>query len=283
MHFGVFMFVTDETIGPAALARAVEERGFESLFLPEHTHIPASRATPWPGGRELPRPYYRTLDPFVALAAAAAVTERLRLATGICLVIQRDPITLAKEVASLDLISGGRMLFGIGAGWNREEMANHGTDPRTRMALMRERVLAMKAIWAQEEASFHGEYVQFDRIFQWPKPVQRPHPPILLGGDGPGVLERVLDYGDGWMPIARGGDPDVFAGRIAKLRRLAAERGRPPVPVTIFGVQPRLEAVERAAELGVERCLFGLPAGRADHVLPVLDELARLAGQFSKA
>ena len=199
MKFGVTMFPTDYAIGPAELAGAVEEHGFESLFFPEHTHIPTSRRTPWPGGAELPREYSRTLDPFVALSAAATATERLRIGTGICLVVERDPITLAQEVASLDFISGGRFLFGIGGGWNLEEMENHGTDPAQRWKLLRERVLAMKAIWAEDEAEFHGRFVNFDPIWSWPKPVQEPHPPILVGGSGPhtfqagGGVRRRLD------------------------------------------------------------------------------------------
>ena len=200
MDVGLTMFPTDEAIDPMSLGRAAEAAGFESLFFPEHTHIPASRESPWPGGGELPREYSRTYDPFVALAAIAASTERIRLGTGICLVVERDPITLAKEVASLDRLSGGRFEFGIGAGWNREEMANHGTDPRNRMALLRERVLAMRALWTQDEPSFHGEHVAFDPVWAWPKPLQEPHPPVVVGGNGPRVLDRVLRYGDEWFP-----------------------------------------------------------------------------------
>ena len=281
MKLGIYIFATDETIGPAELARAAEERGFESLFVPEHTHIPASRETPWPGGEELPRRYYRTLDPFVALAAAAATTERLLVGTGICLVIERDPIVLAKEVATLDHLSGGRFLFGVGAGWNREEMANHGTDPRTRFALFRERILAMKTIWAEDGAEFHGEHVDFDPIDQWPKPVQRPHPPILVGGTGKGVLERVLDYGDGWFPNPRNGDPALVEEGIVELGRRAVERGR-PVPVSIFGASPRPEDLERYAELGVERCVFSLPAAAREEVLAALDRAAALVPVFGR-
>src|SRR5215510_3238680 len=188
------MFPTRYSIGIVELARAVEERGFESLFVPEHTHIPTSRRSPWPGGADLPPEYRETLDPFLALTAAATVTERIRLGTGICLVVERDPITTAKEVATLDLLSGGRFLFGIGGGWNREEMENHGTDPKQRFKVMRERVLAMKEIWTKEEPSYRGRFVRFDPIWSWPKPVQRPHPPILIGGSGDRVLERVVEY-----------------------------------------------------------------------------------------
>src|SRR5579884_2532660 len=202
MQFGVTMFVTDETISVVDLARAAEDHGFESLWLPEHTHIPTSRTSPWPGGAELPREYSHSLELFVALGAAAAVTSRLRLGSGVCLVIERDPITLAKEVASLDHISGGRFLFGIGGGWNLEEMANHGTDPATRWSLLRERVLAMKEIWTRDEAEFHSRFVNFDPIWQWPKPVQKPHPPIIIGGNGTRTLQRIIEFGDEWIPIA---------------------------------------------------------------------------------
>jgi probable F420-dependent oxidoreductase len=280
VKLGVYIFATDETIAPAELARAVEERGFESLFLPEHTHIPAGRETPWPGGGELPRRYYRTLDPFVALAAAAAATESLLVGTGVCLVIERDPIVLAKEVATIDHLSGGRFLFGIGAGWNREEMANHGTDPRTRFVLLRERILAMKAIWAEERAEFHGEHVDFDPIFLWPKPLQRPHPPILVGGKGAGVIERVLDYGDGWFPNPRDGDPALVEEQIVELGRRAVERGRPAVPVSIFGASPRPEDLERYSELGVERCVLSLPTAPREDVLAALERAAELIPAF---
>src|SRR5690606_19482796 len=214
VEFGVSTFVTDDGIAPAALGRALEERGFGSLFLAEHTHIPVKRESPWPGGGELPRPYYRTLDPFVALTAAATVTERLRVGTGIALVVQRDPILLAKEVASLDLVSGGRAVLGVGAGWNREEMRNHGTDPRTRMRLLRERVLAVKELWTEDEAEFHGEFVAFDPVYLYPKPVQDPRPPVMIGGAGPTTFDRVVEYGDGWMPIY-GRGTDELAGQIA--------------------------------------------------------------------
>jgi probable F420-dependent oxidoreductase len=280
MKFGVTMFPTDYSIAPAPLAKAVEERGFESLLFPEHTHIPTSRRTPWPGGSELPREYSHTLDPFVALTAAAAATDRLLIGTGICLVIERDPITLAKEVASLDFLSKGRFIFGIGGGWNREEMENHGTDPAQRWKLLRERVLAMKAIWTEDEAEFHGELVNFGPVWSWPKPVQKPHPPILVGGDGPHTLQRVVEYGDGWMPIpGRGKIP--LSERIAELNRLAAEAGRGPIPISLFGAQPRSELLERYAEAGVDRCVFWLPPAPAGEVLPILDRYAELAGHLA--
>ena len=271
MEFGVSTFVTDEGIGPARLGRALEERGFESLFLAEHTHIPVSRETPWPGGADLPRVYYRTYDPFVALAAAAAVTTRLMIGTGIALVIQRDPIVLAKEIASLDRLSGGRLMVGIGAGWNREEMRNHGTDPATRMALLRERVLAMKEIWTKDEAEFHGRFVDFDPIFSWPKPVQDPHPPILVGGSGPTTFDRVLEYGDSWVPIYGRGTENL-AARIAELRARAGRH----VPVSVFGAKPDPEVIATLADAGVDRVLFGLKTEPEAETLTRLDKLAEL-------
>src|SRR6266536_3220870 len=221
MRFGLSMFLTDETIAPVELGRAAEEAGFDALFLPEHTHIPASRESPWSGGAALPREYSHTLDPFVALSAIAATTERLRLGTGIALIVERDPIVLAKEGATLDLLSGGRFELGIGAGWNHEEMANHGTDPATRIRVMRERALAVREIWTQDEASFHGEFVDFERIWSWPKPVQRPHPPIWIGGTGPRVVDRVLEFGDGWFPNMS--DLEELGARVAELQRRAAD------------------------------------------------------------
>lgn len=276
MRFGVTMFSTRYSIGPAEVARAVEERGFESLFFPEHTHVPTSRRSPWPGGADLPDEYRETLDPFLALTAAAAVTGRILLGTGICLVVQRDPILTAKEVATLDHLSGGRFLFGIGGGWNREEMQNHGTDPARRFALMRERVLAMKEIWTSDEAEFHGEYVDFDPIWQWPKPVQQPHPPVLVAGNGPGTLERVVDYGDGWIPIPGRGAVPLGEGT-ARLRELADERGRGPVPVTVFGASQRPEVLEHYAAAGVDRVLFSLPPVGSAEALNLLDSYANTA------
>ncbi len=278
MEFGVFMFPTDYSIGPAELARAAEERGFESIFFPEHTHIPACRRTPWPGGDELPRQYSHSLDLFVALTAAAVVTERIKVGSGVCLVIERDPITLAKEVASVDLVSRGRLLFGIGGGWNREEMENHGTDPKRRWKLLRERIEAMQAIWERDEAEYHGEFVDFEPIWSWPKPVQRPHPPILVGGDGERTFKRVLRYGDGWVPLQRG-EID-FAAKIAELDRLTSEAGRTPIPVTVFGAVPTPENVEHLSGLRIERAVFPLTPASADEVLPELDSRAALTERF---
>jgi probable F420-dependent oxidoreductase len=275
MKFGALMFPADYAIPVTELGRAMEDLGFESLFFPEHTHIPASRRTPWPGGPELPRDYSHTLDPFVAMAAVAAVTSTINVGTGICLVIERDPITLAKEVASVDHLSNGRVLFGIGGGWNLEEMENHGTRPAIRWKLLRERILAMKEIWTSDDAEFHGEYVDFDPIWSWPKPVQKPHPPILIGGDGPRTLQRVVEYGDEWMPILGRGGSDRGA-RIAELQRMANAAGRGPVGVTAFGVPPRREIVEQLEAEGVTRVLFGLPAAGADVVLPLLKRAAEI-------
>ncbi|OLT11544.1 LLM class F420-dependent oxidoreductase [Actinomadura sp. CNU-125] len=271
MKFGVSTFVTDEGIGATALGRALEERGFGSLFLAEHTHIPVKRESPWPGGDELPRMYYRTLDPFVVLSAIAGVTERLRLGTGIALIVQRDPIVLAKEVASLDLISGGRAMLGVGAGWNREEMRNHGTEPKTRMRLLRERVLAVKELWTKDEAEFHGEFVDFDPVFSYPKPVQDPHPPVLIGGAGPTTPDRVVEFGDGWMPIY-GRGTDALAAQIADIR----ERAGRPVPVTVFGVPRSPRAVEELAAAGVDEVLFNLKTEPEADTLRRLDKLAEL-------
>jgi probable F420-dependent oxidoreductase len=282
MQFGVLMFPTDFSIGVVDLARAVEERGFESLWLPEHTHIPAERRTPWPGGAELPREYSHALDPFIGLAAAAVATSRLKLATGVSLVIEHDPIVLAKVVASVDFIAGGRVLFGIGGGWNLEEMSNHGTDPTQRWSVLRERILAMKEIWTQDEATFHGKHVNFDRIWSWPKPVQQPHPPIIVGGNGPRTLRRVVEYGDEWGPII-GRGPDLLE-RMKELEGLCVQAGRAPAPVTMFSLNshdPKL--VERHQSAGANRYVFGLPAAPGERVLPILDNLVDILRKFEPA
>jgi probable F420-dependent oxidoreductase len=280
MELGLAHFLTDYGMQPAELARRAEERGFESLFLPEHTHIPTSRRTPYPGGRELPPEYSHTLDPFPALAAAATATERLKVGTGVCLVIQRDPIVTAKEVATVDHISGGRFLFGVGAGWNREEMENHGTDPDTRFRRMRESVEAMKAIWTQDEAEYHGRIVDFDPIWCWPKPVQKPHPPILVGGVGEKVLDRVVAYGDEWIPN-RVRSPEELAPRIADLQERAEAAGRAHIPVTVFGAKAEVRLLERLKDAGVTRSLFYVRPGETGEVERHLDELAKVAAEWA--
>jgi len=278
MQYGITMFSTDYAIRPDELAREAEGRGFESLWLPEHTHIPASRRSPWPGGGDLPKEYWHTYDPFIALTAAAMATTRLRLATGICLVIERDPITTAKEVASLDMLSGGRFIFGIGGGWNAEEMENHGTNFKTRWRALRERVLAMKEIWTEDEAEYHGEFVNFDKIWSYPKPVQKPHPPVLMGGDGPTTFDRVIEYCDGWMPI--GVRATGLIEKIAELRRRAEEAGRDPrgISITIFGSKPDRSVIDEYEATGVERVTFMVPPAERDVVLPLLDKYAGLIG-----
>jgi probable F420-dependent oxidoreductase len=276
VHVGAFIFPTEYAIHPVELGRALERLGFESLFVTEHTHIPAARKSRWPhgGGRELPRDYWHTYDPFVALSAVATATERLVVGTGICLVVEHDPIVLAKSVASLDVLSGGRFVFGIGGGWNWEEMANHGTAFGTRWDVVRERVEAMKEIWTNEEASYGGEHVRFERIWQHPKPLQKPHPPILLGAERGSALERVVAYCDGWMPAGLLGHD--LEGPITELRRLADEAERPHPTITVFGCPEERGALDRYAELGVERVLFRLPSAPAEEILPRLERLAEL-------
>ncbi len=254
MDFGVGYFPTHDAVGPGELARLVQERGHESLFFAEHTHIPAARESPYPGGGELPRKYSHCYDLFVALTAAAEATTKLRVGSGICLIIERDPITTAKAVASIDQLSGGRFEFGVGAGWNREEMANHGTDPRRRMAIMQERVEAMKAIWTQDEASYSGEHVNFERIWSWPKPAQRPYPPVLIGGFGPTVLDRVLTLGDAWFPNF---GPDNLLERVAELRSRADRH----IDVMAMGVPAEAVALEPLAQAGLKRVVHWIPSG----------------------
>ena len=274
MHLGLFSYNVEYGARPDELARAAEERGFESFWVGEHTHIPASRLTPYPGGEPLPKPYYHMADPFVSLMAAAAATRTIKLGTGICLVVEHDPIVLAKSVATLDWLSNGRVLFGIGGGWNREEMADHGTPFDRRWQVLRERVLAMKALWSQAEASFHGEFVNFDRAISFPKPVQRPHPPILFGGATAQGRARVVEYCDGWIPI----DVllDDLPAAIADLRQKAeaAGRGLDTLSVSVFAFQPpRPDALARLRDLGVERVIMVAPRRLAD-ALPFLDRMA---------
>lgn len=278
MQFGVTIFPTDYAIPLPELAIEAENRGFESLWVAEHSHIPTSRKSPWPGGGDLPKMYYDTLDPFVALAGAAAVTTRIKVATGICLVVQRDPIHTAKQVASIDQLSGGRFLFGIGAGWNEEEMNNHGTQLSGRFGLMRERVEAMQKIWTEDEAEYHGKHVDFDPIFMWPKPVQKPYPPIHVGGGFPGAAKRAARYGNGWIPIA--GRDDDLATQIPEFEKLAKDAGRDPaeMEVSVFGVTGNADVVAKYRDAGVDRAVFGLPPIDREKMLPLLDQLAGFVG-----
>jgi probable F420-dependent oxidoreductase len=279
MRYGLCTFPTDYSMPFPDLARAAEERGFESIWVAEHSHIPASRKTPFPGGGELPKMYYDTLDPFVALAAAATVTSRIQLATGVCLLIQRDPIHTAKEVASLDRVSNGRFLFGVGNGWNIEEMANHGTkEPEKRGTLLRERIEAMKAIWSQDKAEYHGRYVDFDPIFAWPKPVQKPHPPIHVGGGWPQAAKRAVAWGDGWIPV---GDAAGALRKMPELHELARQAGRDPasLEVSVYYCPPDRELLERMRDGGIARAVFGVPSEPAEKVLPLLDRYREAAQQ----
>ena len=278
MDFGAAIFFTDYSMGPAELARALEERGFDSLWAPEHSHIPLSRRSPFPQGGDLPKKYYDVMDPFVTLSAAAAVTTKLKVATGICLVVQRDPIQTAKEVATLDQVSGGRVLFGIGAGWNAEEMADHGTEFSMRFEVMRERVEAMKAIWTKSKPEYDGKHVKFPQMMTWPKPIQKPHPPVIVGGAFPYGARRAIAYGDGWVPHARRPAYDDVLTLLPEFRKMATAAGRDPgsIPVTVFGVAENVDAVRRCQDAGVARAIFNLPAAKADEVLPVLDRCAAL-------
>jgi probable F420-dependent oxidoreductase len=274
MHVAALIFPTDRTIRPDALARELEARGFESLWVAEHTHIPLSRRTPYPGGGDLPDMYWRTMDPFVALTAAAAATERLRVGTGICLVNQHHHINLAKQTASLDLLSDGRFLFGIGVGWNEDEMEHHGADPARRRAMARERVLAVKELWTAEAAEFHGEFVDFSPSASYPKPIQRPHPPVIMGGaGGPVTFRHVVEYCDGWMPIHGRGNP---LDKLPLLHQMCDEAGRDPasIEIGIYGCPMREAEVEAYRDAGVDRIVFWLPADEPDTVLSAVEHAA---------
>ncbi|MFZ3237651.1 MAG: LLM class F420-dependent oxidoreductase [Stellaceae bacterium] len=278
MDFGAAMFFTDYSMSSADLGRALEERGFESVWAPEHSHIPASRATPFPQGGALPKKYYGAMDPFVTLTAAAMVTKTLKIGTGVCLVAQRDPIQTAKLVASIDRISGGRFLFGVGGGWNAEEMADHGTAFKTRFKLMRERVAAMRAIWTEAEPEYHGELVDFPRMRTGPQPVQKPYPPVIIGGAFPHAARRALAYGDGWVPHAGRPQYSDVTDFLPEFRRMAAEAGRSPkaVPITVFGVPEDLDRLRLYHDRGIARAVVSLPSARADEILPTLDRWAEL-------
>lgn len=279
MKYGVFIFPTDTSIRPDVLAREVEARGFESIWFPEHSHIPTSRETPW-GGRQgsppLPDHYWHTQDQFVALAYAAAVTERIKLGTGITLMAQRDPIWTAKEVASLDHLSGGRVIFGIGYGWNKEEMAHHGVAYAERRELLREKVLMMKALWTEDEASFSGEHLELESSWAWPKPVQDPHPPIYMGAAiGPKTLGDITEFCDGWIPIAARHD---IAGQIDRVRRAVADAGRDPETFEISAHGAKTRHLEALEDAGVDRAVFGLPPLGPEVCIPKLDEWAKELG-----
>jgi probable F420-dependent oxidoreductase len=277
MRVGAFYFPADYGINMAELAKALEDRGFDSLFVPEHTHIPASRKSPFPGGGELPKRYSHTHDPFVALSFAAAATKKLKLGTGILLVPQHEPIVTAKAIASLDQLSGGRFIFGIGGGWNVEEMENHGAKYQTRFKQMREHVLAMKELWTREEASYNGEFVKFDRVWSWPKPAQKPHPPVILGGETDHTLRRVIEYCDGWFPRPRGGF-DVVKG-VAHLRQMAEKAGRDPSTITtiVFGSANDAKVLESYDKAGIQSALLAIPDESRDEILRYLDKIAPLA------
>ena len=280
MKIGAVMFFTAQSMRPAPLAQALEERGFESLWVPEHTHIPSSRKTPYPAGGPLIRPYYDIMDPFLVLNSAAAATKNLKVGTGIALLTQRDPIVTAKVVSTIDQLSNGRFLFGVGNGWNQDEIENHGTAIKSRHKLARERIEAMKAIWTQDEPEYHGRFVDFDPIWQWPKPLQKPHPPILFGGQGDRVLERVLDLGDGWLVSGRHFDPDRVVEWSGRLQAMAAERGRGPVPVSYQDGPADRRSIETCAEAGVERYNLRVPAADEATVTEALGKLAELVSPF---
>lgn len=283
MKLGITMFATDRSMGAIELARSAEARGFHSLYIPEHTHIPTSRKTPPPTGDEvLPEEYKRTLDPFVALSAAAAVTTKIRLGTGICLIAQRDPIVTAKEVATLDVISGGRFVLGVGFGWNRDEMESHGVEYRTRRELTREKMLAIQNLWAEEKASFRGDFVRIEESWSWPKPLQKPRPPVLIGGaPGPKLFAHIAEYADGWIPIGGAG----VAKALPDLRQAVEDAGRDPATIRVvpFGTLPNAEKLGYYGSLGIDEVVLRVPSAPADTVLPILDDYAKLVDATAKS
>jgi len=283
LAFGASMFFTDYSIAPGELGQALEQRGFESLWAPEHSHIPLTRKTPFPGGGDLPKKYYDAMDPFVTLTAAAVATKALKVGTGICLVTQRDPIQTAKLVASIDQVSGGRFLFGIGNGWNRDEIENHGVKFEDRHKVARERVEAMKAIWTQSKPEYHGEFVNFDPMMTWPKPVQKPHPPVIVGGAFPYSARRAIRYGDGWIPQAARGSYSEIADMLPEFRKMATEAGRDPdsIEITVWFPKADADLMKRYQELGVKRVVFNLDSEKAEKVLPVMDNWAKLMQQVN--
>jgi len=278
LKFGTSMFFTDYSMAPGELGKALEEHGFESVWAPEHSHIPLSRKTPFPAGGDVPKRYYDAMDPFVTLTVAAMATKALKVGTGVCLVAQRDPIQTAKLVASIDQVSGGRFLFGIGNGWNQDEMENHGTVFTTRHKLARERVEAMKAIWTQTKPEYHGEFVNFGPMMAWPKPVQKPHPPVIVGGAFPYSARRAIRYGEGWIPQAARGGYNEIADMIPEFRKMATEAGRDPksIEITVWFPKQDPDLMKRYEDLGVARVVFNLESEKADKVLPVIDNLAGL-------
>jgi probable F420-dependent oxidoreductase len=281
MKIGAVMFFTTDSMQPAPLARAMEARGFESLWVPEHTHIPSSLKSAYPASGGLVRAYYELMDPFLALNTAATVTTKLKVGTGIALITQRDPIVTAKMVSSIDQLSGGRFLFGVGNGWNQDEIENHGTVFASRHKLARERVEAMKTIWAEEEPEYHGEFVSFGKMKQWPKPYQKPHPPIIVGGAFPYAARRAVRYGDGWIPRDDWLDRDGIEV-LDKFRAMAKEAGRDPASLSVstFRVPDDLERLKRYRELGIDRVVFSLPAEKDDKIMPILDRWAELSRQL---
>ena len=277
--FGVSMFPTDYAIQPPELAREVEARGFESLWFPEHTHIPTSRISPWPGGGDLPQEYWHTHDPFVSLMAAAAATETIKVGTGILLVPEHDVLVAAKSAASLDMISGGRLILGIGAGWNAEELENHGWNFKDRWKVTREIVLAWRELWSKDEPEFHGEFIDFDPVWSYPKPVDG-DVPVLLGAQSKWSFDRVVDYCDGWLPIALRGD---MRADMEQLKAAAdrAERDMNTIDCTVFGVGPNPEQVQDLIDIGFQRIIFGLPPADSGTVIPLLDRYAEVKAEFN--
>jgi probable F420-dependent oxidoreductase len=282
MQFGAAMFFTDYSMAPNDLGRALEERGFESLWAPEHSHIPVSRTSPFPNGGELPKQYYDVMDPFVTLTAAAAATRTLKIGTGVCLVQQRDPIQTAKLVASIDQVSAGRFLFGVGSGWNAEEMADHGTAFKSRHKIARERIEAMKVIWTQNKAEYHGEFVNFDPMMTWPKPVQKPHPPVIVGGAYPYGARRAIRYGDGWVPHASRPEYGDVSDFLPQFHAMVKEAGRDvaALPVTMFRVVEELDRLKHYRDIGIKRVVITLPSAGAQEVVPILDKWAEKIRQM---
>jgi len=276
LKFGISMFFTDYAMAPGVLARALEERGFESVWAPEHSHIPLSRKSPFPSGGELPKKYYDTMDPFVTLTAAAAATSRLMVGTGVCLVAQRDPIQTAKLVASIDQVSDGRFLFGVGNSWNQDELEDHGVKFADRHKVARERIEAMKEIWTKSKPEYHGEFVKFDPMMTWPKPTQKPHPPVIVGGAFPYSARRAIRYGNGWIPHASRTTYEEIGTLIPEFRQMCNEAGRNPdeIAMTVWGPKQDIPLMKRYMELGVERVVYTVESEKSDKVLPVLDQLA---------